>query len=259
MRHIILAAVLVAASFALQAVAAEHKLPAPLPEFKTPEQLAKWREEKAKANAALPISNSSLKNADAFFTGKPFVEDSGSYAFKYRNYDPELNRWTTSDPSGFPDGINNWLYTNNMVMTYIDSVGLDIYHINNPAAVNNLGHSGAIVGNEQGGGYDYYSFDDSNKVTSQHFDTRQDAFNFAKDNNYTRAEKWLGNGSQDDAARAATNAYNNTQYDWQNHNCWDMVNDMLTDADAGHVDYGPGPNVNYDLNKKTCWERFTIE
>jgi len=129
MRHIILAAVLVAASFALQAVAVEHKLPAPMPEFKTPEQLAKWREEKAKAaavadaNSTLPISNSELKNTSAFFTGKPFVEETGSYAFKFRNYDPELNRWTTSDPSGFPDGANNVAYLANP-LSQLDFQGL---------------------------------------------------------------------------------------------------------------------------------------
>lgn len=105
--HILLVAVLAATS-AIQAATAERKLPAPLPEFKTPEQLAKWRGEKAKSSS--PVPNSPLKNASAFFTGKPFVDETGSYVFKYRNYDPELNRWTTSDPSGFPDGANNGFY-----------------------------------------------------------------------------------------------------------------------------------------------------
>jgi len=49
--HIILAAVLAATS-AIQAATAEHKLPAPLPEFKTPEQLAVWRKEMAAKAAA---------------------------------------------------------------------------------------------------------------------------------------------------------------------------------------------------------------
>jgi len=30
--------------------------------------------------------------------------------FKYRNYDPALNRWTAFDPCGFPDGANNNVY-----------------------------------------------------------------------------------------------------------------------------------------------------
>lgn len=105
--HILLAAVLAATS-AIQAATAERKLPAPMPEFKTPEQLAKWRAEKGKVVVA--ESHSTLKNGDAFFTGKPFVEETGSYAFKFRQYDPELSRWTTSDPSGFPDGANSHMY-----------------------------------------------------------------------------------------------------------------------------------------------------
>lgn len=46
-----------------------------------------------------------------FFTGKPYDADSESYTFKYRNYDPELNRWTSADQLGFLDGINCYIYT----------------------------------------------------------------------------------------------------------------------------------------------------
>jgi len=52
-----------------------------------------------------------VQPAEYFYTGKPYDSDTGSYTFKYRNYDPELNRWTTTDPSGFPDGANNSIYT----------------------------------------------------------------------------------------------------------------------------------------------------
>jgi len=51
-----------------------------------------------------------VQPVEYFYTGKPYDVDSESYTFKYRNYDPELNRWTTVDPSGFPDGANNQLY-----------------------------------------------------------------------------------------------------------------------------------------------------
>ncbi|MCK9589566.1 MAG: hypothetical protein M0Q93_09425 [Terrimicrobiaceae bacterium] len=51
-----------------------------------------------------------VQPAEYFYTGKPYDSDMGAYTFKYRNYDPELNRWTTADPSGFPDGANNQLY-----------------------------------------------------------------------------------------------------------------------------------------------------
>jgi len=107
--HILLAAVLAATS-AVQAATAEHKLPAPLPEFKTPEQLAKWRQEMTEKAAAADELTKSSSSTFAFFTGKPFVEETGSYAFKFRQYDPELNRWTSADPSGFPDGANSHAY-----------------------------------------------------------------------------------------------------------------------------------------------------
>ncbi|MFA7345746.1 MAG: RHS repeat-associated core domain-containing protein, partial [Terrimicrobiaceae bacterium] len=51
-----------------------------------------------------------VQPAEYFFTGKPYDSDTESYTFKYRNYDPELNRWTTADPSGFPDGANSSAY-----------------------------------------------------------------------------------------------------------------------------------------------------
>ena len=96
----------------LQASVTEHQPPAPLPEFKTPEQLAKWRTETtAKTSAQEASRPSTLDSSTPFYTGKPYLADSGSYAFKYREYNPEMGRWTTVDPSGFPDGANNRMYT----------------------------------------------------------------------------------------------------------------------------------------------------
>jgi RHS repeat-associated protein len=84
----------------------DHQPPAPLPEFKTPEQLAKWRTEQSqKTQTAAPTQEGGV-----FYTGKPYLAESGSYAFKYREYNPEMGRWTTVDPSGFPDGANNRMY-----------------------------------------------------------------------------------------------------------------------------------------------------
>ncbi len=78
-------------------------IPADLPEFKNEKQLAEWRAEMAVKNAA--TTTASVDHA--FYTGKPYIETStGGYAFKYRSYNPELARWTSEDPSGFPDGAN---------------------------------------------------------------------------------------------------------------------------------------------------------
>ena len=72
---------------------------APLPEFKNEKQLAEWRAEKAAATT----SQVNASEETAFYTGKPYLASSGGYAVKYRSYSPELARWTSEDPSGFPE------------------------------------------------------------------------------------------------------------------------------------------------------------
>jgi len=68
-KHIIFAAIF-AASSAMQAATVEDKFPAPMPEFKTQEQLVKWSEEKTK-EAAAADSASAIRDSQFFFTGKP--------------------------------------------------------------------------------------------------------------------------------------------------------------------------------------------
>jgi len=85
------------------------------------------------ATVMLPLAAHATQNslpgmgvqpAEYFYTGKPYDSDTESYTFKYRNYDPELNRWITMDPSGFPDGANAFAYINNHVISSIDPDGL---------------------------------------------------------------------------------------------------------------------------------------
>ena len=89
-------------------------IPKVLPEFKNAQQLAEWREEMAAKSNAVPSKSdvrcSTLDVPSAFYTGKPYIASTGSYAFKYRSYNPELARWTSEDPSGFPDGANGNIY-----------------------------------------------------------------------------------------------------------------------------------------------------
>lgn len=124
--HFLLAAA-IAATSAIQAASAEHKLPAPLPEFKTAEQLAKWRQdmaEKAKAADAQAAKQANAATAtSAFYSGKPYLEETGSYVFKFRQFDRDLSRWTTADPSGFPDGANRYVLGGNPV-SGLDQLGL---------------------------------------------------------------------------------------------------------------------------------------
>jgi RHS repeat-associated protein len=79
---------------------------APLPEFKNEKQLAEWRAQ----NVSRATSQGYPAEKTVFYTGKPYLGSSGGYAFNYRNYNPDLVRWTSQDPSGFPDGSNNYAY-----------------------------------------------------------------------------------------------------------------------------------------------------
>ena len=63
------------------------------------------------------------KDRSARFTGKPYDEDLQAYVFPYRNYDASTARWRSSDPAGYPDGINKHFYAAN-VTTGIDPLGL---------------------------------------------------------------------------------------------------------------------------------------
>ncbi|MDR1305922.1 MAG: hypothetical protein LBK76_11990 [Verrucomicrobiales bacterium] len=76
-------------------------------------QSDEWWAATRKAQAAQEARGGKPKAADGetnFYTGKPYDEEIDSYIFKYRNYSPALQRWTTADPSGFPDGANNYAY-----------------------------------------------------------------------------------------------------------------------------------------------------
>jgi RHS repeat-associated protein len=63
----------------------------------------------------------SFKQND-FFTGKPNVEGLG-YAFLFRNYKPEIGKWMSSDPLGYPDGWNNLAYCMNRPAQAVDIQG----------------------------------------------------------------------------------------------------------------------------------------
>jgi RHS repeat-associated protein len=127
--HIITAAVIALTVFT-QTSHAISDLPAPKPEFLSQEQLAKWNADQGatKAQRTKDLENYPSKGGVSFFTGKPFDSISSSYLFKYRAYDSELNRWTTPDPSGFPDGPNNSIYTKNGPVSALDFEGLDTLH-----------------------------------------------------------------------------------------------------------------------------------
>ena len=92
-----------------------------LPEFLNAQQLTAWRAQHAPP--ATTVTQASDEQA-VFFTGKPYDAASGTYLFKYRAYNPTIARWTSADPSGFPDSCNNYAHCLNNPLTLIDPDGL---------------------------------------------------------------------------------------------------------------------------------------
>jgi len=260
--HIILAAVLAATS-AVQAAPAEHKLPAPMPEFMSQEQLTKWQADRiAKAQARKSVETAAKQAnsaTSAFYTGKPFLSETGAYAFQFRNYDPVLTRWTSADPSGFPDGPNNRVYVNNLVMVSVDPKGMDIIHVNDPIFAAGLGHSGAIIGDATNG-YTYHSYGGGflgssgvsyDTANGETFSTLNGALNYATGKcNYTQYEGWNSTPEEDTAARAAFAKSAGEDYNGTTRNCADAVKAAL---DAAGISYDGKTSLSatqfFNLNK----------
>ena len=70
----------------------------------------------------LPGQGVGAPASGAFFTGKPSVPGLG-YAFLLRSYRPDLAKWQTADPFGYPDGWNRLAYCNNGVTSAVDWLG----------------------------------------------------------------------------------------------------------------------------------------
>lgn len=70
----------------------------------------------------LPGQGAGAPASGAFFTGKPSVPGLG-YAFLLRSYRPDLAKWQTADPFGYPDGWNRLAYCNNDTISQCDLYG----------------------------------------------------------------------------------------------------------------------------------------
>ena len=199
---------------------------------------------------------SSLLTENSFFTGKPYIGELG-YAFLFRNYRADQGKWQTADPAGYPDGWNNFAYVNNWVMSSIDLLGRDIYHVIDTDS--STGHSAVIVGNEADG-YKAYNFggDGGGYTVGNQKDI---AYKTAKDalaalNNgrssegeYDKVQKWETDRLHDKLAQDAIKNDMNESYDWLTHNCTDPVEAGLEAAGVKYsTGFTPSSLFNNNLN-----------
>ena len=108
MKNKLTLSLLILAAVSINLHAASSTLPAPLPGLMDQQQLAQWN---ANQQALGKTVSDTEEVANQFYTGKPYLAEVGGYIYKYRTYNPEMTRWTTSDISGYPDGANNNIYT----------------------------------------------------------------------------------------------------------------------------------------------------
>ena len=184
-------------------------------------------------------------NPDAFFTGKPMVDELG-YAFLFRDYNPAQGKWTTSDPLGYPDGWNNLAYVNNIITSIIDRFGTDIYHVLASGAVYDLGgipivgHSAAIVGNSifgyriinhGGTNTDPEKIHSWGNIYSSVADALA-ALQAGRSGNdlFDSIQKWETSPAQDDIAYGKMLEGAAQNYSWEYNNCWKVIRDGIREA-----------------------------
>ncbi|HTI71123.1 MAG TPA: RHS repeat-associated core domain-containing protein, partial [Candidatus Limnocylindria bacterium] len=85
------------------------------------------------------------------FSSKEFHGPSGTYAYGYRFYDPNLQRWLNRDPIGVAGGLNLYQFGGSTPTYYVDTDGRFLL----PAA-----GLGALAGAVWGGGMAYVNGDD---------------------------------------------------------------------------------------------------
>ena len=60
------------------------------------------------------------------FTGKFFLKELEAFVFPYRLYSSANMSWSCPDPSGFPDGCNNYTYAKGDPISRYDALGLTV-------------------------------------------------------------------------------------------------------------------------------------
>ncbi|MCK4981282.1 MAG: RHS repeat protein, partial [Victivallaceae bacterium] len=181
-----------------------------------------------KRNAFGKTLENKAGNQYNMFTGKPQIGGLG-YAFLFRNYRSELGKWQTADPLGYPDGWNNLAYVNNWVIGCIDRFGTDVYNLVASSAVEDLGHSAAIIGNDSSGYriVDFGGYSGTNELAAT-YSTLSAATAVLQNGrpageNFDFVQVWNTTSVQDNTAYTVTQGYIANGYDSTQNNCSQVI------------------------------------
>ena len=201
------------------------------------------------------------KDRSARFTGKPYDEDLQAYVFPYRNYDASTARWRSSDPAGYPDGINQHFYA--AVPTYaLDPLGLNVYHVLARSGGMGFGHSAWIVGNPSSG-YSVYSYGSSSSggvFKQDNISTLQQAYSALRDSgtgDYNDSQMLVTSAETDAKFKENANKFINETYNPTEHNCYDLGPEGLKGtADENRIATGipKSPNLKFNENNLKGWQ-----
>ncbi len=139
-----------------------------------------------------------------------------------RWYDASVGRWISEDPIGFAGGdANLYRYVGNGTHG-TDATGTSITIITNHEGAGGNGHTGAIIG-DISEGYYYYSYENDGTV-NMYFETFDDAWTFAKDEQgYDSYYGYYTTLKEDAAARDEAERQSKLKYDLFRHNCEDSA------------------------------------
>ena len=200
------------------------------------------------------------KDRSARFTGKPYDEDLQAYVFPYRNYDATTARWRSSDPAGYPDGINNQFYAAIPTIS-IDILGLDIYHVLAPSGGIGYGHSAWIVGNSSSG-YSVYSYGSSSSggtYKQSGISTLAGAYAALKESGtgqYEKSQRLITSPETDSKFITNADNYIKEAYNAGDHNCYDLGPEGLKGTkDENKISKGNpnNPNTKFIENLIKGW------